>query len=169
MNALIGLRNELSTYLILSDQLKAQYAEIDEETHADTLEGLSQLPELIEAVVRSSLEDEVYIQGLKARIEDMQARLARFRSRKEKKRALVSWAMEKAGLEKIQVPEFSIFMRSGPPHLEISDEQKIPGEFFVPLAPRLDRSGLIAALKRGVPIDGAYLAEGQAAITVRVK
>ena len=163
------LRSELSTYLILSDQLKAQYAEIDEETLADTLEGLSQLPELIEAVIRSSLEDEVFIQGLKARIEDMQARFARFRSRKEKKRALVSWAMEKAGMERIQAPEFSVFMRSGPPHLEISNEEKIPGEFFVPLAPRLDRAGLIAALKRGVSINGAYLAEGQAAISVRVK
>ena len=169
MNSAGFLRNELSTYLILSDQLKAQYAEIDEETLKGTLEGLSQLPELIEAVIRSSLEDEVFIQGIKARIEEMQARLARFRLRKEKKRSLVSWAMEKAAMEKIQAPEFSIFMRLSPPHLEISDEEKIPGEFFVPLAPRLDRSGLIAALKRGVPINGAYLAEGQAAITVRVK
>ena len=55
MNAVTGLRNELSTYLILSGQLKAQYAEIDEETLTDTLEGLSQLPDLIQAIIRSSL------------------------------------------------------------------------------------------------------------------
>ncbi len=164
-----ALQSEISTYLILSGQLKAQYAEIDEETLADTLEGLSQLPDLIQAIVRSSLEDEALIQALRARLEEMGERLARFKERKAKKRALVTWAMEKASMERIQAPDFSIFMRSSPAHLEISDEEKIPGEFFVPRAPRLDRAGLVAALKRGDPVDGAYLAEGSRAISVRVK
>jgi hypothetical protein len=163
------LNCEISTYLILSDQLKAQYAEIDEETLADTLEGLSQLPDLIQVIVRSSLEDEALIQALRARLEEMGERLSRFKERKAKKRTLVSWAMEKAGMERIQAPDFSIFMRSNPAHLEISDKEKIPGEFFVPQSPRLDRAGLAAALKRGDPIDGAYLAEGSRAISVRVK
>ncbi len=164
-----ALQSEISTYLILSDQLKAQYAEIDEETLADTLEGLSQLPDLIQAIIRSSLEDEALIQALKARLEEMGQRLARFRERKAKKRALVTWAMEKASLERIQAPDFSVFMRSGPPRLEISDEQKIPGEFFTPQAPRLDRAALAATLKRGDPVEGAYLAAGSRAISVRVK
>ena len=77
--------------------------------------------------------------------------------------------MEKASLERIQAPEFSVFMRSSPPRLEISDEGTIPGEFFVPQAPKLDRASLTQALKRGDPIEGAHLAKGQAAISVRVK
>jgi hypothetical protein len=51
------LRTELSHYLILGDQLKAQYADIDDETLRDTLEGISELPQLIQEVVRSSLDD----------------------------------------------------------------------------------------------------------------
>jgi hypothetical protein len=93
----------------------------------------------------------------------MGQRLARFKERKAKKRALATWAMEKAGMERIQAPDFSIFMRSGPPRLEITDETKIPGEFFTPQAPRLDRAALAAALKCGNPVDGAYLAEGMGA------
>jgi hypothetical protein len=34
------LNSEISTYLILSDQLKSRFLEIDEETLADTLEGI---------------------------------------------------------------------------------------------------------------------------------
>jgi hypothetical protein len=169
MNYSQCLTNELSTYLILADQLKAQYAEIDEETLKDTLEGLSLLPEMIEAIVRASLEDEALITGLKARLQEMQERLSRLKERQEKKRALVSWAMEKAGLEKHQAPDFSVFLRAGTPRLEVISEEEIPGEYFVPQPARLDRLGLLSALKRGDPIKGARLSLGDRGITVRVR
>ena len=137
------LQSEISTYLILSGQLKAQYAEIDEETLADTLEGLSRLPDLLEAITRSSLEDGVLAEALKSRIGEMQERLSRLRARQEKKRALVLWAMEKAELERHHAADFSLFLRSGSPRLEIEDEEKIPGEFFIPQPSRLDRVNLI--------------------------
>ena len=82
------VRSEVTNYLILSDQLKAQFAEIDDETLRDTLEGLSQLPDLIQEVVRSSLYDQVLLTALKARLEEMQERLERLKVRFEKKRAL---------------------------------------------------------------------------------
>src|SRR5262245_66238113 len=95
------LRPEISHYLILADQLKALYEDIDDETLRDTLEGISDLPELIKAIVRSSLEDEVLIGALKQRVEDMQARLSRFKDRFERKRELASWAMTRADIGKI--------------------------------------------------------------------
>ena len=52
------LRSELTHYLILADQLKTQYGDIDDETLRDTLDGITELPDLITEVVRSSLEDE---------------------------------------------------------------------------------------------------------------
>ncbi len=169
MGSLPILSAEVSTYLILSDQLKAQYAEIDEETLRDTLEGISQLPDLLEAIIRSSLEDGGLVEALKARIGEMQERLSRLRTRQDAKRTLVTWAMEKSGLERHQAPDFSIFLRTSPPRLEISDQENIPGEFFIAQAPRLDRTGLSAALKRGDPIDGAHLVPGERGLTVRVR
>lgn len=163
------LNAEISTYLILSAELKAQYAEIDEETLADTLEGISRLPDLLEALTRSSLEDAVFADALKARIGQMQERLSRLRTRQEKKRALVLWAMEKAGLERHHGADFSLFLRAAPPRLEVDDEAKIPGEFFLPQPARLDRAGLTAALKRGDPISGAHLSSPERSLSVRVK
>ena len=52
-----ALTTEISTYQVLAEQLKARFTEIDEDTLADTLEGVSQLPDLIAEIVRSGLED----------------------------------------------------------------------------------------------------------------
>src|SRR5882762_3667476 len=105
------LQSEVTHYLILGDQLKALYQDIDDETLRDTLEGISDLPELIQAVIRSSLEDEALISALKQRIEDMQERHARLRARFEKKRGLACWAMTSADIHKILADDFSLSLR----------------------------------------------------------
>jgi hypothetical protein len=163
------LRSEISHYLILADQLKALYRDIDDETLQDTLEGISDLPELIKAVIRSSLEDEVLIGALKERIEDMQARLSRLKDRFDRKRELASWAMTNADIGKIQTEDFTLSLRQGPPRLDITDEAKVPLEYFIPQPSRLDRSGLISVLKRGDVIPGALLVHGEMHIAVRVR
>ena len=163
------LRSEISHYLILAVQLKALYRDIDEETLNDTLEGISDLPELIKAVVRSSLEDEVLVGALKQRVEDMQARLSRLKDRFDRKRELASWAMTSADIGKIQTEDFTLSLRQGPPRLEVTDQEKIPAEFFLPQPPRLDRSGLITVLKRGDVIPGSILINGEMHIAVRVR
>jgi hypothetical protein len=160
---------ELGNYLILADQLKAQFADIDEETLHDTLEGISELPDVLHAIIRSSLEDAIFISGLKDRLEQMQERLARLRVRQEKKRALVSTAMTAAGITRLQAPDFTVSIRPGAQSVEVTDEGLIPGEFYIHQAPRLDRQGLAAALKRGCPIAGAKLVTAEPTIAVRVR
>ena len=163
------LRTEISNYLILAEQLKALYKDIDDETLLDTLEGISDLPELIQGLIRSSLEDEVLISALKQRVEDMQARLSRLKDRFERKRELASWAMTNAEILKMQTADFTLSLRQGPPRLDVVDQDKVPAEYLVPQPPRLDRAGLIGALKRGDIIPGAVLVEGQMHVAVRVR
>jgi Siphovirus Gp157 len=163
------IRSEISHYLILADQLKALYQDIDDETLHDTLEGISELPDLIKGLIRSSLDDEALIGALKERVEDMQARLSRFKDRFERKRELASWAMTSAEIAKIQTEDFTLSLRQGPPRLEVSDQDKVPPEYLVPQPPKVDRSGLINALKRGDVIPGTVLVEGQMHVTVRVR
>lgn len=163
------LQSELHQYLILTDQLKARYAEIDDETLRDTLEGISDLPDLIKEVVRSSLDDEEMVIGLKARISDMEARLDRIRSRGEKKRDIACWAMGTACIDRVMAEDFSVSLRQGPPRLEVLDETQIPDDFLIPVHPRLDRAGMLLRLKQGQVIPGALLVDGQQHISVRVK
>ena len=163
------LQSELHHYLILANGLKAQYAEIDDETLRDTLEGITELPDLIKEVVRSSLDDEAFVSALKHRLEDLQVRLERFKIRAEKKREIVCWAMGNAGIDRVQAEDFSVSLRHGPQRLEIIDEAIIPDAFLVPLPPRLDRSTLLSTLKQGTVVPGVMLVHGQPHISVRVR
>ena len=54
----------------------------------DTLEGITDLHEMIAAVIRSALVDEALQSGLRTRLEEMRQRLARLEERGAKKRQL---------------------------------------------------------------------------------
>lgn len=163
------LRTEVTHYQILADQLKTEYAGIDDEALQDTLEGISDLPDLIQEIVRSGLDDDAYISALKNRIDDMRARLDRLKARFDKKRELVGWAMNNAGIQSLQASDFSVTLRLGPQKVEILDESKIPEDFLTPQPPKLNRTAISAALKRGDAVEGATLCSGDLHIAVRVK
>ena len=61
------LKVEASKYLQLKRNLIAQYPEADEDTLLDTLEGITDLHEMIAAVIRSALVDEALHAGLRSR------------------------------------------------------------------------------------------------------
>ena len=77
--------------------------------------------------------------------------------------------MTNAEILKMQAPDFTLSLRQGPARLDVVDQDKVPTEYLVPQPPRLDRAGLIGALKRGDVIPGAVLVEGQMHVAVRVR
>ena len=56
---------EASKYQLLRQRLLADYPNLDEETVADTLEGITDLHEMIAVVIRSALVDEAVQAGLR--------------------------------------------------------------------------------------------------------
>lgn len=163
------LAQKLAEHAFLRTELVTQFRDIDEVTLADTLEGLSSLPETISAVIRSYLDDLSLAAALGQRIVDMQERLGRFEARAEKKRALVTLVMERADLRKLQEPDFTVSLRVVPPGLVVSDETAIPDEFWKPQPAKLDRKGLLATLNAGQTVPGATLANGSTTISVRTR
>ena len=89
---------EAPKYQLLRQRLLADYPNLDEETVADTLEGITDLHEMIAAVIRSALVDEALQAGLRFRVDDMRERLSRLEQRAAKKRLLALEAMTEVGL-----------------------------------------------------------------------
>ena len=129
----IGL--EIAKYQLLKERLIAEFPTSDAETLTDTLEGITDLKEMLAAVIRSSLFDHALAKGLKDRIETMRERLEGLAFRAEKKRELALAAMEEVGLKTLQESDFTASLRPCPPHLVVLSDEQIPEGFWVPQAP----------------------------------
>ena len=147
----------------------ADYPALEEEWLHDTLEGITDLHEMIAAVIRSALVDEALQAGLRTRLEEMRRRLTRLEERGAKKRQLALEAMCDVGLKKLEQPDFTASARAGMPPLLIVAQDVIPEPYWVPQPPKLDRQSLLAALKRGGTIPGVELGNPKPTLAVRTK
>ena len=157
----------VSKHKSLAASMAKAFPEADEETLADTLEGVSDLPSLLSTLIRSRIEDETLAECLRRRIEEMRQRLERLEVRAGQKKALVLAAMEEAGIKKLVEADFTLSLRLGSPKLVVVDETLIPEEFWRPQAPKLDRQWLLAALKNGRSVPGAELGNPEPTLAVR--
>jgi Siphovirus Gp157 len=163
------LKGETCRYRATRERLLATWPEIDCDTLADTLEGITNLHEMIAVVIRSALVDEALHGGLRSRVDDMRLRLARLEERGAKKRQLALEAMTEVGLTKLEQPDFTASARAGSPSLIVVAEQTIANAYWVPQPPKLDRQRMLGELKRGTEIPGAQLSNPQPVLMVRTK
>ncbi len=130
---------------------------------------MTNLAEMLAEVLRSCLADQDLASALRTRMGDMQERLTRFEERARKKRDLVTSVMEQADLRKIMEPDLTVSLRPSRSPLMIIDEAAIPRDFLKPQPDKLDRLGLIAALRDGRDVPGAVLGNPPMTISVRTK
>ena len=156
-------------YRSIRDRIRAEDPSIDEQTLADTVEGLTDLHEIVTAIVRSALADEALATGLKTRIAEMQERLERLQDRASKRRQIAKDVMIDLDLKKITAPDFTVSIRPGIPALLILDEAAVPSIYWQPSAPRLNRQELLSELKDGADIKGAALSNPEPVLSVRTR
>ena len=158
-----------ASYSALRERLRVQDTSIDEQTLADTVEGLTDLHEIVSAIIRSALQDEALASGLKSRVEEMQTRLERLQDRASKRRQIAKDVMIELDLKKLTAPDFTASIRAGTPALMVIDEAVVPKIYWEPQAPRLNRQGLAADLKSGADIAGVTLSNPQPVLSVRAR
>ena len=156
-------------YRSLRDRIRAQDPQIDEQTLADTVEGLTDLHEIVTAIIRSALADEALATGLKSRMADMQERLDRLQDRASKRRQIAKDVMVELDLKKVTAPDFTVSIRPGMPSLLVLDESAVPSIYWQPVAPRLNHQELLSELKEGADIKGVTLSNTEPVLSVRTK
>src|SRR5262245_34105215 len=165
----MNLEFSAMSYRAIRDRIRAEDPQIDEKTLADTVEGLTDLHEIVAAIIRSALCDETLATGLKCRLADMQGRLDRLKNRASKRRQIAKDIMVELDLKKITAPDFTVSIRPGMPTLLVLDEAAVPGIYWQPSAPRLNRQGLLSELKNGAEIRGVTLSNPEPVLSVRTK
>ena len=157
------------TYRTIRDRIKAEDPHIDEQTLADTVEGLTDVHEIIAAIVRAAMVDEALATGLKGRIAEMQDRLERLQDCAAKRRQIAKDVMVELDIKKITASDFTISIRPGTPALLVLDEAAVPSIYWEPREPRLNRQELLNELKDGAEIQGVALSNPEPVLSVRTK
>ena len=156
-------------YRTIRDRIRAQDPQIDEQTLADTVEGLTDVHEIISAIIRAALSDEALVLGLKCRISDMQCRLDRLEDRASNRRQIARDVMVELDLKKLNAPDFTASIREGTAGLMVLDEEAVPSIYWQPSEPRLKRQELAYELKQGAEIAGVTLSNPEPVLSVRVR
>ena len=143
--------------------------EIDETTLLDTLEGATNLNEALGEVIRAALEEEALADSLRDRMGAMRERLERIETACSKKREVAQAVMEDAGIEKILEPDFTVSLRVSPPAVAVVNEAEIPEPYWIPQPPKLDRKGVLDALRTGTHVPGAAFTNAKVSIAIRTK
>jgi len=156
-------------YRAIRDRVRAEDPQIDEQSLADTVEGLTDLHEILAAIIRAALTDQGLASGLGSRIGEMQARRDRLQDSATKRRQIAKDVMIEVDLKKLSAPDFTASIRPGTPALMVIDEAAVPSIYWEPREPRLNRQELATDLKQGAEIAGVALSNPEPVLSVRTK
>src|SRR5215813_14097303 len=157
------------TYRVIRDRLLAEDPQIDQQTLADTVDGLTDLHEILTTIIRAALTDQALATGLEGRIGEMQERCDRLKHRAAKRRQIAKDVMVELDLKKLAAPDFTASIRPGTPALMVIDEAAVPSIYWEPREPRLNRQGLAHDHKLGADIAGVALSNPEPVLSVRTK
>lgn len=133
----------------VSDMLMDAYGD-DDQLLLDTLEGETDLYELVSHLLNGIERDEGDVKILAEQVADRSLRSKRAANRIKARREAIAALMEAAGLETLKLPEATVSWRMTAPKLAVNDSLAVPDEY--------------TAIKR-VPdkaaIDAAFAVDGE--------
>jgi hypothetical protein len=151
------------------EELKVLHPELmdDEDAWEMSLESETQLNDFLRALVCKIEDAKALVVGMKDRFEELKARKDRYEHRIDVLRDLAFKLMQSADLPKLELPEATLSIRTVPPSVVITDEEKLPD-----LACKFERKPDKAKIKELLAsgwVSGATMSNGSKALTIRIK
>lgn len=139
--------------------------DLDAQTIADTLEGLSgDLETKAQNVAFFVRNLQSTAAAIKQAESDMAARRKAMENRADSLMRYLFDSMTVAGIEKIECPHFRLAIKNNPAAVEIFEPGLVPASFMrtpEPPPPSPDKTAIKEALKAGQDVPGARLTSGQ--------
>ena len=147
-----------------ADAEKLADIDLDEQTLADTLEGLSgELEVKAQNVIMFTRNLEATAAAIKEAEAQMAARRKALENRAAGLRRYVLENMQFAGIQKIECPLFKLSIRDNPAAVDIYEPGLIPAQYMKqpePPPPAPDKTAIKAAITAGTEVPGARLTKG---------
>lgn len=139
--------------------------DLDAQTVADTLEGLSgDLETKAQNVAFFVRNLEATAAAIKQAEADMAARRKAMENRADGLKRYIFESMTVAGIEKIECPHFRLAIKNNPAAVDVFEPGLVPASFMrtpEPPPPAPDKTAIKEALKAGQDVPGARLTSGQ--------
>jgi hypothetical protein len=159
----------LSLYTIAAEYreslTKLADLDLDEQTLADTLEGMGGEIQVKATNVAAFCRDlEATAASIKDAEAQMKARRTAIENRATRLRKYLMDCMQMAEIQKIESPYFRLCIKNNPPAVEVFDERQVPQEFMKqpePPPPSVNKTAVAAVLKTGQDVPGCRLTQSQ--------
>ena len=165
------VEDETHAYVALRDYLmKEEALAEDDQALLDTLEGETNLTDILVKVLVEARLCEAHCEALAGLIEEHKVRQERFAEKKRKLRNIVEAAMDRAGLRKIPDNAFvTASLAVGKPELIIDEEAAKENGTYIRTKVEVDKVALRRALEAGFTYGFARFGNGKPVLTVRFK
>ena len=140
----------------------------DEILQVDTLEGATNLHELLTAIHRATEDAKALKDGTAERLEELKSRKSRFIMRIEFLRALTMKILESARVKKIELPECTLSVRDGVRRVVGDDASTLPDE-LCRITREPDKVKIKEKLLAGEAVPGFALSNAAPSLAVYVK
>jgi hypothetical protein len=163
---LTDLRSLVPAHRAIVEAIRAAFPDETEESLADTIEGESDLPGAVVAVLRAALEREAQAKAIK---DELIARLLyrahRLEDGAKSLRAAALQAMQEAGLPKIQAIDMSVSVGRGKPRVIITDTDLVP-DWACIIKREPSKAAISKVLATGTDVPGVTLGNPQPFLTI---
>ena len=161
------MKIDLSIIRAYADEIRAQTG--DEETYLDTLDGETDVLDLIDMALANMRDDETLAEAIKAQEQALKARRSRIELRSETHRKTLLSLMQAAQLRKTERPGATLFIRPGTTSVRIVADDEVPSQLMrVKTIREPDKVAIKARLLAGEIVPGCALDEGRETLAVRV-